>query len=145
MAEKGVSPPQVILLAELGKIPLQAIQLDLESNDWEAGLNLMSMHFQDLKMQNIELGPWVSGTSSGSKVQGKLRSMSMRVPVPPAPMCPKESRCACTWHVVCEAEKCLLESVIMSLDVPYGTCFNVIKCDTFTIDKETGLLLRNLN
>eukprot|EP00439_Symbiodinium_sp_Y106_P081235 s569_g20.t1 len=138
MAEKGVSPPQQILVADLGSIPLQSIRVDLESNDWEAEHNLMSMHFQDLKMHGIELGPWVSGTSSGSKVQGKLRSMSMRVPVPPAPMCPKESRCACTWHVVCEDDRCLLESVIMSLDVPYGTCFNVIKCDTFSRDEKSG-------
>ena len=53
-------------------------------------------------------------------------------------MCPKESRCACTWHVVCEDDRCLLESVIMSLDVPYGTCFNVIKCDTFSRDEKSG-------
>ena len=138
MAEKGVSPPQQILLEDLGKIPLESIRLDLESNDWEGEHNLMSMHFQDLHMHSIELGPWVSGTSSGSKVAGKLRSMSMRVPVPPAPMCPKESRCACTWHVVSEDDRCLLESVIMTLDVPYGTCFNVIKCDTFTTDSESG-------
>ena len=138
MAEKDASPPQQILVEDLGKIPLETIRQDLESNDWETELNLMSMHFQDLNMQSIELGPWVDGTSSGSKVQGKLRSMSMRVPVPPAPMCPKESRCACTWHVVCGEERCLLESVIMSLDVPYGTCFNVIKCDIFTVDTGSG-------
>mmetsp|Transcript_52617 Transcript_52617/g.117991 ORF Transcript_52617/g.117991 Transcript_52617/m.117991 type:complete len:657 (-) Transcript_52617:18-1988(-) len=141
LAEKGVSPPQVILLEDLGKIPLPAIQTDVESNDWETDLNLMAMHFKDLNMHSIELGPWVAGDAHGSKVQGKLRSMSMRVPVPPAPMCPKESRCACTWHVVSGDGKVVLESVIMSLDVPYGTCFNVIKCDTFTIDKSGNTIL----
>ncbi|CAJ1350734.1 unnamed protein product [Effrenium voratum] len=103
MAEKGVSPPQVILEVDLGLIPLEDIRKDLEG-DWE------------------------------------VRSMSMRVPVPPAPMCPKESRCACTWHLVADEKRLLLESVIMSLDVPYGTCFNVIKCDTFSVDPTGNIL-----
>ena len=140
MAEKGVSLPEVILTADLGIVPLEAIKTDLEMDDWLSDGHLMAMQFKDLKAYNIELGPWLLGkdAGTGSKVQGKLRSMEMRVPVPPAPMCPKESRVTCTWHVVSDDSRVLLESVLMSLDVPYGTCFNVIKCDTFCLNADTG-------
>lgn len=140
MAEKGVSPPEIILTADLGIVPLEAIKTDLEMDDWLSDGHLMKMQFKDLKAYNIELGPWLLGkdAGTGSKVQGKLRSMEMRVPVPPAPMCPKESRVTCTWHVVSDDSRVLLESVLMSLDAPYGTCFNVIKCDTFSLNADTG-------
>ena len=140
MAEKGVSPPQVVLEADLGVVSLELIKNDLEMEDWMGAGHLMAMQFKDLRAYNIELGPWLLGSDAGkgSKVQGKLRSMEMRVPVPPAPMCPKESRVTCTWHVVTDESRVLLESVLMSLDVPYGTCFNVIKCDTFRVDANTG-------
>lgn len=136
MSEKGlVSPPDVVLEVDLGVLSLEAIKADLEMEDWEQPKHLMAMFFKDLKAYNMELGPWIQGSAAGTgaKVQGKLRSMEMRVPVPPAPMCPKESRVTTTWHVVFSDSRVLLESVIMTLDVPYGTCFNVIKCDTFSL------------
>eukprot|EP00438_Fugacium_kawagutii_P018992 Skav203210 [mRNA] locus=scaffold1148:109711:112900:- [translate_table: standard] len=140
MAEKGVSPPQLVLEMDLGVLPLEAIKNDLEMEDWLGHGHLMAMQFKLLGAHDIKLGPWLLGSDAGqgSKVQGKLRSMEMRCTVPPAPMCPNESRVACTWHVVCDDSRVLLESVLMTLDVPYGTCFNVIKCDTFRVDPKTG-------
>ena len=59
---------------------------------------------------------------------GQVRSMSMRVPVPPAPMCPKESRCACTWHLVADEKRLLLETrrsrkSFLFWALPWPTCF----------------------
>ena len=135
-----MSAPQHILEADLGVVPLEMIKAELESDDWKGDGHLMYMFLKGTKKANdIELGPWIEGRSAGtgSKVKGKLRSLEMRAPVPPAPMCPKESRVATTYHVVCDDSKILFESVIMSLDVPYGTCFNVIECDTFSYDPST--------
>eukprot|EP00425_Heterocapsa_triquetra_P043970 CAMPEP_0195067532 /NCGR_PEP_ID=MMETSP0448-20130528/12555_1 /TAXON_ID=66468 /ORGANISM="Heterocapsa triquestra, Strain CCMP 448" /LENGTH=101 /DNA_ID=CAMNT_0040098953 /DNA_START=1 /DNA_END=306 /DNA_ORIENTATION=- len=47
-------------------------------------------------------------------------------------MCPKETRATATWHVVASPAKVVLETATMSLDVPYGTSFQVVVCDTFT-------------
>merc|ERR1711953_1285332 len=43
-----------------------------------------------------------------------------------------ETRCNVTWHVVVSETKVVSEYVQMSLDVPYGKCFNMLCCDTFT-------------
>jgi len=136
--EKGLSEPQIIFEADLGVVPLEALAKDLEADDWEDENNLMMMYFRDFGIYGLEVGAWMCGSVGASKVQGKVRSMDMRVPVPPAPMCPKETRCTSTWHTVTTDDKVMLESVIMSLDVPYGTSFNVVKCDTFTLDEATG-------
>eukprot|EP00439_Symbiodinium_sp_Y106_P050130 s994_g6.t1 len=82
---------------------------------------------------DLEISAWSDGSSFASVVKGKVRTIEMRSPVPPAPMCPKETRVQSTWHVVILEDKVLLESVSMSLDVPCGTNFNVIACDTFSV------------
>merc|ERR1712151_1457236 len=83
-------------------------------------------------------GPWASGQGAAVNVKGKVRSVEYQMSLPPAPMCPQETRCTATWHVVASPYKVVLESVTMSLDVPFGTSFNVVTCDTFTSDEASG-------
>merc|ERR1712014_509952 len=82
----------------------------------------------------LDIGAWTDGSSFSSPMKGWVRSIEMRAPVPPAPMCPKTTRIQSTWHVVALEDKVLLESITMSLDVPCGTNFNAIACDTFTVE-----------
>merc|ERR1712087_6599 len=86
----------------------------------------------------MEVGPWASCEGAIARGQGKIRSVECRAPVPPMPLTPKETRCSATWHLVVSPSEVVLESVSMSLDVPYGTTFNVIYCDTFSLDTVTG-------
>merc|ERR1712113_1248485 len=99
----------------------------------------MAQYFETVgHCSEIELGGWVDLPG----VQGRTRSVECRALVPPAPMCPKDTRCNQTWHVVNTPDKVVLESVNMSLDVPYGTSFNVIACVTFTIDSGRVRMVR---
>jgi len=136
-AEKGLVATAPLLDVDLGVIDLADLGAALQVEDWQASGGLMTLYFERAGAKDMEVGPWADGHVA-AQIRGSIRSIEMRVPVPPAPMCPAETRCTTTWHVVVEAEKVVLESVTMSLDVPYGTCFNVICCDTFTVDAATG-------
>merc|ERR1712039_1149378 len=91
------------------------------------------MYFKETGAKDLEIAAWADGDGSTSTVQGQVRSVEFRSPVPPAPMCPKETRVTSTWHVAALADKVVLEAVCMSLDVPCGTSFNSVTCDTFTV------------
>jgi len=127
-----------IYITQIPRVPLAAVSAAIEADNWESPGGLMTGYFKEMGAQELEIGAWVEGTSLLGAVKGKVRSVDMRMPVPPAPMCPKDTRVQSTWHVVSLPDKLVLESVTMSLDVPYGTCFNVISCDTFT-DTGNGL------
>mmetsp|Transcript_104271 Transcript_104271/g.270302 ORF Transcript_104271/g.270302 Transcript_104271/m.270302 type:complete len:644 (+) Transcript_104271:40-1971(+) len=137
LTQKGVAKQVTLLEVDIGEVPLAALAERLLQDDWQAQGSLMGMYFEEAGAWDVEVGPWAVG-GAAAQVKGKVRSVDMRVPVPPAPMCPKETRCASTWHVVVDSTRVLLESVNMSLDVPYGDCFNVVACDTFTVNKETN-------
>mmetsp|Transcript_140637 Transcript_140637/g.366138 ORF Transcript_140637/g.366138 Transcript_140637/m.366138 type:complete len:641 (+) Transcript_140637:88-2010(+) len=138
LLDEKVTTTEPILDMDIGEISLEELAEALEVDDWQAVGNLMTRYFEALRASDMEVGPWASGQGAAARVKGKVRSIEMKVPVPPQPMCPPETRCLSTWHVVSTPSKVVLESVTMSLDVPYGTCFNVIACDTFTIDEVTG-------
>ncbi|CAE7466379.1 Ces2c, partial [Symbiodinium pilosum] len=118
----------------LGDISLEALGQSLESDDWRDPDCLMNFYWQEMGSMDLEISQWSDGGSFASAVKGKVRTIEMRSPVPPAPMCPKETRVQSTWHIVILEDKVLLESVSMSLDVPCGTNFNVIACDTFSVE-----------
>jgi len=147
VADKTLPPPKVIFEADLGIVPLHLLAANLEAEDWLDADNVMMMYFDKVAIQRPEIGQWTAGAESDYKVQGKLRSVDMTVPVPPRPMCPAQSRCVSTWHVASDRGKVLLESIVTSLDVPYGKSFNVVKSDLFTLDKESGhtMMIRTLS
>lgn len=118
--------------AVVGSFSLEELAETLESEDWQAPGSLMSMYWKEMGSTNLEIGGWTDGATFATPVQGKVRSIEMKTLVPPAPMCPKETRAQSTWHVVVLEDRVVLESVTMSLDVPCGTNFYVIVCDTFT-------------
>ncbi|CAK9062032.1 Acylcarnitine hydrolase, partial [Durusdinium trenchii] len=117
----------------LGEISLELLGQSLESDDWKDPDSLMAFYWEETGAMDLDISPWSDGSSFASAVKGKVRTIEMRSPVPPAPMCPKETRVQSTWHIVVLPDQVLLESVTMSLDVPCGTMFNVISCDSFTI------------
>mmetsp|Transcript_98206 Transcript_98206/g.306379 ORF Transcript_98206/g.306379 Transcript_98206/m.306379 type:complete len:563 (-) Transcript_98206:110-1798(-) len=126
-----------IFEADIGEVPLELLASTLLQDDWMTD-GLMAARFRDLGARDMEVGPWASGTGAATRVRGKLRSLGMRIPPPPAPMCPSETRVTSTYHVVSEAGHVILESSTLSLDVPYGTYFHVVICDTFSVHGDTG-------
>ena len=124
---------QAIFESVLGEISLEKLGQSLDSDDWKDPHSLMAFYWEEMGAMDLEISPWSDGNSLSSMVKGKVRTIEMRSPVPPAPMCPKETRVQSTWHIVVLPDKVILESVTMSLDVPCGTMFNVIACDSFTM------------
>eukprot|EP00931_Biecheleriopsis_adriatica_P061040 TRINITY_DN36688_c0_g1_i1.p1 TRINITY_DN36688_c0_g1~~TRINITY_DN36688_c0_g1_i1.p1 ORF type:complete len:593 (-),score=124.57 TRINITY_DN36688_c0_g1_i1:97-1875(-) len=113
---------------------LQKLAQDLEKDDWQDPSSLMAFYWKEMGIKELDIGAWTDGSEFPAPVKGKVRSIEMRVPVPPKPMCPRETRAQSTWHLVVEEDMIVLESITMSLDVPCGTNFNVIVCDTFTVE-----------
>lgn len=127
----------MILDQDVGFIPLKIIATELDAADWQAGEGLMPLYFRDLRAFDTQISAWARG-GAAARVRGKVRSIQMRVPVPKIAMCPEHTRVTCTYHVVCTDTEVVLECTTMSLDVPYGKCFNVITCDTFFVDQDSG-------
>jgi len=139
MVEAAKLGEQEIFETDIGPISLEALASAFLADDWLDG-GLMTTKFASQAGHDIEVGPWASGIGAAAQVRGKLRTLAMRLPPPPAPMCPKETRISATYHVLSEPGEVILESSTMSLDVPYGMYFNVMVCDTFTINENTGHL-----
>lgn len=134
-------PPLVEV--DIGEVPLGALASAIEADDWQLEGSLMSTYFRDTGATNLDVGPWASGDRSEdatvAAVKGKVRSVDFVQVLDPKPfMCPDKTHIHSTWHVVSTDVQVVVESVSMSLDVPYGTDFNVIVCDTFRVDAETG-------
>eukprot|EP00930_Biecheleria_cincta_P083763 TRINITY_DN73270_c0_g1_i1.p1 TRINITY_DN73270_c0_g1~~TRINITY_DN73270_c0_g1_i1.p1 ORF type:complete len:540 (-),score=98.79 TRINITY_DN73270_c0_g1_i1:265-1884(-) len=138
VADRALPPPRVVFEADLGIVPLDLLAANLKAEDWSDAHNVMMMYFDEAGIRCQEIGEWTAGVESDFKVQGKLRSLDMTVPVSPRPMCPAESHCVSTWHIASDKGTIILESIVMTLDVPYGKSFNVVKSDVFTLDKESG-------
>lgn len=119
--------------ADLGAITLEALAKTLEADDWKHPRSLMGSYFREMGVTEMEIQPWSCGHSHKTKVEGKMRSIDFRCPVPPAHMCPKDTRVQSTWHLAVLNNRIVLESSSMSLDVPCGTSFNAVACDTFTV------------
>eukprot|EP00435_Cladocopium_sp_Y103_P072912 s597_g41.t1 len=115
---------QPIFEQVLGEISLELLGQSLESDDWKDPDSLMAFYWEETGAMDLDISPWSDGSSFASVVKGKVRTIEMRSP---------ETRVQSTWHIVVLPDKVLLESVTMSLDVPCGTMFNVISCDSFTM------------
>lgn len=141
LAQKGlaeaIGSAKELLRADIGEVPLKLLEATLLQDDWLAEGSLTARYFRVSGAHDIQVGPWAVG-GAAALVSGRVRSLEWRTPLPPAPLCPKETRCTGTWHVAADDSRVILESVSMSLDVPYGDTFNVITCDTFSIDEKTG-------
>lgn len=132
-----------LLDVEIANISLADFGKALEDSNWNAG-SLMALWFSSEGIKNLEVGDWATGTGAAAKVKGKVRSVTGVAPVPPAPMCPEETRITTSWHVFVADNKVIVENVTMSLDVPYGKCFNAVVCDRFTATEDGKLRLERM-
>eukprot|EP00929_Paragymnodinium_shiwhaense_P071692 TRINITY_DN36428_c0_g3_i1.p1 TRINITY_DN36428_c0_g3~~TRINITY_DN36428_c0_g3_i1.p1 ORF type:complete len:410 (-),score=84.79 TRINITY_DN36428_c0_g3_i1:422-1651(-) len=132
LVQKGLDAPgsNVIFDEDICEMSLDLLREQVEAADWAEEDSLMAVYFRKLGAKDLEISAW--GTAH-STVKGKLRSVEYRMPLPPQPMCPSESRMQGTYHVASSDAKVVLESATMALDVPIGSTFNVISCDSFTV------------
>jgi hypothetical protein len=125
-----------IFEANIGVAPLKLIGAIFSADDWFADAT-MTAHFSDLGARSLDIGPWARG-GAATHLLGKVRSGEMIMPVPPLPMCPKETRQTVTYHVLATQTEVIFEKVTMNHDVPFGAYFNVVQCDRFTVDEASG-------
>merc|ERR1712232_1492001 len=98
-------------------------------------------YWREIGAKDLVISAWADGTSAAA-VRGRVRSVEYRMPVD-APMCPKETRVQSMWHVLVLEGMVVLESASMSLDVPCGTSFNTVVCDTFTAERGRLRMVRS--
>jgi hypothetical protein len=130
MEEKKLDEVQVTAFeTDVGCISLASLSEEFESNDWLAPGKLMGQIYGTLGAKGIETSEWSTKTK---KMKGRVRFVNVaKMPVPAAPMCPPETRLNQTYHVYHDDDKLVIECVNQSLDVPYGSTFNVVTRDTF--------------
>jgi len=139
LTAKGLtSDSEGVVEADIGNVSIATLASALMADDWERQGSLMRLYWDMLRASDLEIGPWASGRGAAAKVQGSVRSVQMRIPLPRQMMCPEETRCTSIWHVLVTPSKVVLESATMCFDVPYGDYYNVVLCDTFSLDITTG-------
>jgi len=143
MKDRGLGDPHDSM-TPLAEIEIGAISLTLlgemfSRDDW-VHEGLMAEHFKRCGAHSMRIGAWATG-GAASQVRGKMRSGEMVVPVPPHPMCAKETRISVTYHVLVTPGVVIYETVTMSHDVPYGSCFNLVLCDRFTEDSKGKVIM----
>jgi len=116
---------------------LAQLGAEFEADDWQTESSLMAKQFKMMGIWDVEIGPWASGNGAATKVKGKVRSMQCVQPLPPNPMCPASTRYTAMYHVLATPAKVVLEKIITTHDVPYGDYFNILVCDTFTVNVKT--------
>eukprot|EP00928_Gymnodinium_smaydae_P080294 TRINITY_DN64012_c0_g1_i1.p1 TRINITY_DN64012_c0_g1~~TRINITY_DN64012_c0_g1_i1.p1 ORF type:complete len:614 (-),score=151.11 TRINITY_DN64012_c0_g1_i1:215-1897(-) len=129
----GGATPKLVFEANLGAISLEKLGSELTNDaSWEPNPDggLMAMYMHKLQVRDMEIGAW---TRASGKVQGVVRSVDYVKPLPPKPMCPKESRIQTTVHVVNREDTVVFEQRIMTLDVPAGSSWSLWVRDTFTV------------
>jgi len=120
---------------ELGKMPLATLAEWLQADDMEEPGTYLAALLNAKDCAERDLGPWEDpdGPGLAKQVHGKLRLVKMRIPVPPAPMCPPTTRIEQAVHFFAEEDRVIRETSTLSLDVPCGTYFNVVIRDTYTL------------
>lgn len=142
LGQKGLPRKQVLLEVALGTISLHTLAEQFEAENWELAGGLMAKYFEAIEATNMDVESWATGEAVRS-IQGKVRSLSAKIPLPRQPMCPPFSRIQMTWHAGQPDEnRLVLEQLSMALDVPCGTCFNTLICDTFTVKDGVTQMVR---
>ena len=122
-----------LLKLDLGVVPLAKLAECFEANALFEEDCLMCKKFLETQAQEVDLGDWVEDEGIAQTVKGKVRTLSLRVALPPAPSCPETTRVKVTCHVYATESRIMLETTSMSLDVPYGETFTIAICDVFTV------------
>ena len=122
-----------LLKLDLGAIPLAKPAEFFEANAWFEEGCLMYKKFMQAQAREVDLGDWVKDEGIAQKLKAKVRTLSLQVALPPAPLCPETTRTKVTCHVCATESRIILETTYMSLDVPFGETFTIAICDVFTV------------
>jgi hypothetical protein len=141
MQEKNLNDAHPVFEADVGSIPLSLLAEEFECDDWLAPGRLMGkIYYEMFRAEDIDVSSW---STRMKDMKGKVRSVEVgRMPLPPAPMCPAETRMSQTYHAYHDESRVVIESVSTSLDVPYGNTFNVVVCDTFVSEGGCTRMIR---
>jgi len=114
-------------------LELTSIREELVSDEWSQG-SLILDQYEGLGAWRIAVGPWIDDSDEPRGVAGcedgpRLRELSMEMPVPPAPMCPKSTRMTVTMCLLAskpgDTPSLTLLCTSVSHDVPFGDKFVV--------------------
>ena len=88
-----------LLKLDLGAVPLAKLPECFEANAWFEEGFLMYKKFMQAQAQEVDLGDWVVDEGIAQKLKAKVRTLSLQVALPPAPLCPETTGMEVTYHV----------------------------------------------
>ena len=108
----------------------------------------MYKKFMQAQAQEVDLGDWVVDEDIAQKLRGKIRTLSLRVALPPAPLCPETTGMEVTYHVYATESRIVLETtsvswmslIVKRLPLPSATCSRsyTVMCDLSLIAASNG-------
>ncbi|CAE7888046.1 unnamed protein product, partial [Symbiodinium microadriaticum] len=120
-----------VLCAHVKALSLQQVEDALLADDWAAGC-LIWDYWDRHGVRDFKTEPWHWDTppKPGARTTSGSRKAAMIMPVPPQPMCPKETRVSVSYglglsHDDQGRDIVRLKSSAVSHDVPYGDHFSV--------------------
>jgi len=114
------------------RLSVCSVAEELLAEEWPED-SLMGGLFAALGASEIQISSWKDGSTCAGSPQSdtvvRIRTVTMRVPIPPVPMYPRTTRQTVTYCITARPSDSMapiiLESTGMSHDVPYGERFTV--------------------
>jgi len=119
-------PFQKLLEASIPDLELELISKQLVAEDWSIEDSLILEFFHALGGTEMNWSPSIDESDGAATV--KIRELTMMMPVPPAPMCPKATSMTVTLRVCVNngpQASVTIEQSAVSHDVPFGSNFIV--------------------
>merc|ERR1711879_939157 len=130
-------PFENMLEVQVPNVPLDVVLEDILADEWSEQ-SLLTGSFKAQGATEIQASPWTAAAAgSHSKANGVTsqpskvveRSVNMRMPLPPAPFCPKTTRITktfrCSYWKDGNSKSIMIQSSSASHDVPFGSHFLV--------------------
>lgn len=123
-------PFQTFFDVDVPRLQLAALAERLMADDWGPGVLILDKAAAQGATE-VAVTPWIDDGTGGSEGDTpglviKIREVTMRLPCPPAPMCPRSTRVTTTYRItVSPTSVTTIESSAISHDVPFGDKFLV--------------------
>jgi hypothetical protein len=123
-------PYHALLEVHIPRLDLGPLADELIADEWPEDSFFMD-YFSLLNACEVSVAPWTAEDTHGDLGSGliKAREVSMKVPVPPRPLTPRQTRLATTYCLCVRKTEgkvsVTIQASSMSLDVPFGDRFLV--------------------
>lgn len=125
--QEDSAPFRRIMAAHIPRLEVRPLVDELTAETWDNESLLLELATLQGSTE-IKVAPWID-CEQDTGIQGRVREVTMRILVPPAPFCPRTSRMTLTCSILSSSSadepSLIVDKSFVNHDVPYGDYFVV--------------------